>query len=69
MTIYSLKHVLYSRLRLLHAEEAILNNVSPKKIRQQIICFAIAFERSYVHIYTYFRCEDCMYSTYCIPWL
>lgn len=48
MTIYS--HILYSKLLLLHAEEAILNNVTLKKIRQQIICFAIAFERNYVHI-------------------
>lgn len=38
------------KLLLLRAKEAILNNVSPKQIRQQIICFAIAFKRNYVHI-------------------
>lgn len=59
MTIYSLKHVLYSKLLLLHAEGAILNNVSSKKIRQQIICFAIAFERE---LCTYFKCEVYVYS-------
>lgn len=40
----------YSKLLLLHAKEAILNNVPPRQIRQQIICFAIAFERKIMYI-------------------